>query len=271
MFTLWQERCRQVVALELGNRGWALVRAEDDFLAEVVGELGARYSHTAAVTDPDIARATVRCYTRVLFDACGRDGTAEQRRAFDELWDYMYSHAVYRLHEQTAAQDALQETLGKVFEKRATCKDAGCFLGWCDQILRNVIAGRFRSEYQRVLTARGVEFERREISQAEWDGGNVTGQEDQTGDSVPDTMQDTLKDALGGPMRDALLTALRDCLENERQVTVVLELFINDKNFLEVAELLRTSPLNAQVIKSRALQKLRDCPEMIQLYEDWLA
>ena len=59
-------------------------------------------------------------------------------------------------------------------------------------------------------------------------------------------------------------------LRNERQVAIIVELFLNDSSFVPLAEQLETTPLNIQVMKSRSLQKLRDCPEMQELFEDWL-
>lgn len=271
MIDLWLERCRAVVARELKNRNWTLVSADDAFLMRVVEEIQPGHGELAAVTDATIVWGTVRSYTQVLYDACGHDGTASQRRAFDELWNYLYPHAVYQVHDAAAAEDALQETLLKILQKSTSCTDRASFLGWCDQVLRNVMIGRFRTDYNARVTERGgVAYEPKAISLLELRGEDAEGGPNRAEDFVVDLNQDILADALRGPMRDALLAALRDCLQNERQVAVIVELFLNDSSFVPLAQQLETTPLNIQVMKSRSLQKLRDCPEMQQLFEDWL-
>lgn len=267
----WVEQTREIISRTLTARGWTLVSAGTDFVERVIAELLTRYNALDSIPSEAIARATVRCYTRVLYEACGADGTVSQQRAFQELWDYLYPHAVYRLHDSNAAQDATQQTLVKIFKKRATCLDAGSFLRWCDQILVNAIRERFREQYERRLTERGIEYVEKEIGLDELTEDEMSGEPKQAEEFVRDPKQDTPDSALHAPMRDALTTALRTCLDNERQVTLIVELFLNDKSFVQVAEQLQTTPLNVQVMKSRALKKLRNCSEMQNLFGDWLA
>ncbi|MBI4674683.1 MAG: sigma-70 family RNA polymerase sigma factor [Chloroflexi bacterium] len=265
------ERCRAEVDAELSKRGWMLVAADAEFLQSVVQELRTRYNDFAAVPTDAIARATVRCYARVLYDTCGQNGSERQARAFEELWDYLFPIAVYRLHDGQAAQDATQQTLLKIFEKRATVRDPGNFLRWCDQILLNDIYERFRAQYERRLTERGDDYVAKEIGLAELAEDEMSGESKQAEKILSDAAQDTFAAALQAPMQDALVAALRACLENERHVTLLVELFLNDKSIGEVAAQLQITPLNVQVIKSRVLQKLRACSEMQELFKDWLA
>lgn len=263
----WVLQCREVVTRELQKRGWTLVSTEA-LLPRVLEELRARFGEPAAILPATIQRATVRCYARVLFDSCGQDATQKQHRAFEELWDYLYPRAVYRLHDAHAAQDATQQTLVKIFQKRAMCRDAGNFLRWSEQILVREIIERFREQYERRLTERGIEYVPHEIGFEDL-GENVNGESNQSGEILADPKQDTPAAALTEPMREALVAALRACLQNERQVRVIVELFIHDKSFLEVSEQLQTTPLNVQVIRTRALKILRECAEMQRLIEDW--
>ncbi len=263
----WGLHCRDIVARELQRRGWTLVSPEE-LLPRVIEELRARFSDVGAIPSNAIQRATVRCYARALFDACGKDATQAQQRAFEELWDYLYPRAVYRLHDANAAQDATQQTLVKIFQKRAMCRDTGNFLRWGEQILVREIIERFREQYERRLTERGIEYVPHEIGFEDL-GENVNGESKQSEETLADPKQDTPEAAFTEPMRDALVAALRACLKNERQVHVIVGLFIEDKSFLEVAEQLQTSPLNVQVIRTRALKKLRECTEMQRLIEDW--
>lgn len=72
-------------------------------------------------------------------------------------------------------------------------------------------------------------------------------------------------------MLEIFLETLRRCLKKEIRVRVLVELYFNDKSFVELAQELALSAVNIQVIKSRALQSLRECVEMKQLYATWHA
>lgn len=254
-----------IVADELHTRGWTLAATDSAFLERVRTEL--RASQDSPV---EVRRAAVRCYSVILYEACGRDGTPAQRRAFQELWAYLYPRALFRIHDSTAAQDAAQQTLFKIYSRRTTCREPASFLRWCDQILLREIFDRFREQYEPRLTEQGTDYVPRAVG-LEDPGAEMKGEDNSTADSVPDPNQDTLRTALEGPMRAALLETLRDCLENDRHVRVIVELFILDQSFAEAARHLHTSPLNVQVMKSRALRKLRDCRGMQQLVEDWVS
>ncbi len=263
----WVLQCSEIVARELLARGWMIVTAEE-LTPRVIAELRARFNDSPVVPIAALQRATVRRYSRVLFDACGNDGAPEQRRAFEELWDYLYPRALYRLHDANKAQDATQQTLVKIFRKRTTCREPGSFLRWCEQVLLREIFERFREQYARHLTERGLEYVARETSLEEL-GAKVDVESNQSEEFLADAKQDTSEQAFTEPMRDALVAALRACLQNERQVLLLIELFIHDKSFLEVAEQLQTTPLNVQVMRTRTLKKLRACGEMQRLFQDW--
>lgn len=262
----WQ----RFIAEELEKRGWTLTSAHHAFAESVRQELFSHGLEPETATTEAIRRATVRCYARHLFDTCGEDGTPQQRRAFQELWAYLYPRAMFRLHAKSQAEDATQQTLVKIFQKRTTCHEPGSFLRWCEQILVRLIMDEHREQYEERITEQGIDYVAREIGFQDTEDG-VTEDSRPRQDAVADPAQDTPQPAMTEPMRDALIVALRDCLENERQVTVIGELFINDKTFLEVATQLQTTPLNVQVMRTRALKKLRDCPDMQQLVEDWKA
>lgn len=265
----WLRAWREIVSNVLQKRGWLLL-ATEELLARVVPELESQFADGDSVPVAAVERAAVRCYTRALHDACGDDSSKAQARAYRELWAYLCPRALYRLHDTAAAQDACQQTLVKIHARRATCRDASSFLRWCDQILVNEIKDHFRAQYTNTLTARGVEYVEREIRWTEWTGTDVDGESELSDETISDPAQNTQEAALQGPMRDALVAALRACLDNERHVYLMVELFINNESVLRVAQALQTTPLNVQVIKSRALKKLRECDEMQQLFAAWL-
>jgi len=266
----WKTRCAAEVTRELEKRDWRLVADAADFLARVIEELQTRYANADAVPAAQLARATVRCYTRVLYHACDASNAHVKRRAFEEVWNHLYPRALYRLHDAGAAQDATQQTLETILQKRAQCRDAATFLGWCDQILANQINETFNAQFLKRVTERGAEYIAKEIELAELAGGEANAAT-RTDEFLFDERQNTFVAAAHAPMRAALLATLRECLDNPRHITVLLELFFNDATFLQLAAQLQTSVMNVQVMKSRALQTLRDCLAMRQLYADWFA
>lgn len=257
-----------LVLQELQTRNWTLVTPDDAFFERVRNEIHAAANDPAAAPVQEVRRATVRCCARLLYDACGEDGTSRQRRAFEELWAYPYPRALMRVHNSGAAQDVAQQALVKIFAKRTTCRDAGSFLRWCEQILLREISDRFRELYERRLSAHGEEYIRREIGLEEMSETENSGSAS-ANQALSASAHDTAHAALQDPMRAALLDALRDCLGNERHVLVIVDLFMRDASFVEAADHLGTTPLNIQVIKARALKKLRDCPDMQRIVEDW--
>lgn len=264
----WVKQCWEGVANELHRRGWTLISGEE-MAQRVAQELQSRYAQLEDIPSEEIKRATVRCYCRALYEACGATGTPAQHRAFEELWDYLYPRAIFRLHDASKAQDATQQTLVKIFEKRTTCRNAGSFLRWSELILIREIAEMFRKRSKGRSTEQGIQYEDREIGLEELAGDAMNEETHSSEEFVHDGMQDTLREALTGPMRDALLATLRACLKNERSYAVIVLLFLFDSSFLEVAEQLKLSPQIVQVTKSRALKKLRACGAMEQLFEDW--
>lgn len=116
------------------------------------------------------------------------------RRAFEEWWDYLYPRALYRLHDANKAQDATQQALVKIFRKRTTCREPGNFLRWGEQVLVHEIFERFRKEYERRLTERGIEYAAHEMRLD--DLGTAANEEsNQSEEFLADPKQDTPEQA----------------------------------------------------------------------------
>lgn len=235
---------------------------------QVRRELELHHADVESVSAEQVQRATVRYYARVLFEQTGANGTQEQQQAFREIRAYLLPRALFKLHDRIQADDAAQQALVKIYQYRATCRDAGSFLRWCDQILQRLIMDDRREQGQERRTEQGVEYRARAIGFYA-PGDTVNEDSNPEEDAVADPQQDTPVAAMTEPMRAALIATLQDCLEDDRQAEVIGQLFMYDKTFFQVAELLQTSPVNVQVIRHRALKKLRDCKEMQQLVEDW--
>lgn len=264
------ENWKTIVENELNKHGWELAEPRAEFLERVAQSVSANGDPRTA-SELTLQRATVRCYCETLFEAGGAQRSAAQQRAFKELWDYLLPRALYRLHDGQMARDATQHALIKIWEKLATCSAPAGFLGWCDQILLNVVRDEFRARFEKRVTERGIEYVERNQDTYQMNGELTRDEASPPQPERKEPASDLLSDALRGPMRDALVAALHTCLENERLVQVVLDVFLEDKNYAEIARQMDTSPLNVQVMKSRALKKLRECSVLAQLYEDWSA
>ena len=59
--------------------------------------------------------------------------------------------------------------------------------------------------------------------------------------------------------------AIRDCLRSAAQAETILRLFLDGESVTAVARALRTTPANVWVLKSRALARLRKCPDVARL------
>jgi len=259
----WRERVQNV----LNARDWHPLQARGEFFDAVLNDLNAQ-SVESEISDGVVERAVMRHYCARLWEACGSGDLALQQHALTEVWTYLRSRAFYRVRSDAVADDVTQQALVKVWEKRGTCEDPGAFLGWADRVLLNVVRDRFRSFYKPRETRDGTVYERREL---ELEAVSDEGERDSerlaaAGPNLPDPVETAMQVS----MQNELIAALWDCLRNERHVNVIVERFLRDKSFAEVGAALHATAINVQVMTSRAMAKLRECPEMKRMYAEWL-
>ena len=63
----------------------------------------------------------------------------------------------------------------------------------------------------------------------------------------------------------ALREAIRRCLRSRQQREAIVRLFLEEQSVVQVADALGTTPANVWVLKSRALDRLRRCPDVSRL------
>jgi RNA polymerase sigma factor (sigma-70 family) len=255
----------------LSRRGWMLVTNREQFAQAVCAELEARFGGARnLLTATAIERATIHQYCFILYDACAGANRSIQRGAFEELWNHLYRVGIFKTHDKERAKDSAQQALINIWRHLDQCRDKGSFLNWCNLIVLNIIRGQFRKEMKHTATGAGEKWVREEIPLAEVaDLGEVL-EQGEPGDSDSTGETRAFRIAVRGELHTQLVAAIRACLKSEAQQTVIIESFLNDRGFKEVAEELHTTPGNAQVMKSRALGKLRHCEVFIRLYEEWL-
>lgn len=266
------ESLQSIVTQELAKYDWRLAEPRAEFTAAVENELRARTPDLSTVEPTQIARMVKRCYSRLLHTACAISGTSAYARAYAELQTYLFSNARHLLPEQPeVAQQITQQALVKILEQYAECRDPNTFLGWCKQIVVNLYKEWMRKRSRAIQTPEGKQYIKREISLEEILEEDENAEPHVTAAMLLATKENVMQQALREPMLEKLLQTLRRCLEKERRVRVLVELYLHDKSFAQVARELALSAVNVQVIKSRALQLLRNCLELKQLYADWYA
>ena len=255
----------------LSRRGWTLATDRDPFAQTVCDELVTKFGTARnLVTATAIERATIHQYCFVLYDACANADRRIQRAAFEELWNHLYRVGIFKTHDREKAKDSAQQALINIWRHLDQCRDKGSFLNWSNLVVLNVIREQFRKEMRQTERGAAETWVRPDIPQAEGSDGAEAWDRSAPGGSASAGETEGFDAAVRGELQTQLLAAIRACLESEDQQTVIIQSFINDRGFKDLAQELHTTPGNIQVMKSRALKKLRHCETFIQLYEEWL-
>jgi RNA polymerase sigma factor (sigma-70 family) len=266
-------QCRRGVRRVLAKRGWELVENEAAFIEEVLAEVQFRIQNSRRSLEKIIEDATINRYGYLWHAACGANGTLRQMRAFTELHHYLYPIALYRAkHDQYLAQESTQEALIRVWQHLDQVKDPGSFARWAGTIVSRQVKAKFREQARKVVEKESgeVTWQFKEILVTNvWvhRGGNDAGTAMRRIDSRPELS------ANQGPkmtkeMRARIEAALRRCLRSKQQQAVIIGLFLDQKSLREVAAALGTTPQNVSVLKSRALKRLRECEDFLEVLED---
>lgn len=263
--------CRAAVEGKLADWDWQLVPNLAVFIQGICDELALRFGPSPDPAQPESIRraatlATIRKYGPLLFEACIRSQTDLQNRAFAEISAYLYRLALTKTPNANVAQDCTQQGLETIWRRLNQVRDPGAFLYWCKKILLNHIADYYRETPK--------EQEEGGTNNADTNEENSdSGQPGQAGDANSGVGQavapDPFENVMRAQMREQLITALGACLGNLQHVRVVIRVLLEDLGYGIVAAELGTTPLNVQVMKSRAIAKLRTCDQVLNLYEQW--
>ncbi len=264
------ERCHSITLGLLAKRGWQLVQDEKAFAAAICAEVESRASERAEEQRIAIERATIRHYCGILYTTCNDQGSRRQRRAFEELWQYLYPIALYKTRDANLAQDVAQQSLVKVWRKISQCREPGSFLNWATLILINEIREYYRRKDHREEVHSGSD--RDELVTTESDMKHSDDAEDQSKlDRPAEVFNDPgLKLIVTDETERELLAIIKQCVSNTQQQRILVESFFNDKGYKEIAEELGLTVGNVHVLRHRALNALRKCSAFIRFVEDEL-
>jgi RNA polymerase sigma factor (sigma-70 family) len=215
-----------------------------------------------------LARATVRHYCVILHAANRKPGSFRERRAYTELWNYLYPIALYKTHNTNLAQDVTQQALVKVWTKRAQCREPGSYLSWATLILINEIREHFRVEDRRRIQSKESAEKKPELTESDMERDD-----DGEGQSAMDRAESAprsegLEVLMADETQRELVLIIQACVKNDQQQRVLIQVFLNDKGYKEIAEELGITVNNVYVLRHRGLEALRKCDAFISYVEE---
>ena len=254
-----RELCEQLVPRVLTQRGYGLVENMVEFVAEVLVEVQARLPNNHRPEEKIVEDAVINRYGYIWLSACRSDGTLRQRQAFEELHRYLYPIARHHAGRNTStAEDSAQDALLIVWQQLDRVRDPGAFARFASVIVYHEVIRRLKKEQPSVDP--DSETGQPGITQDEPDR-EPGGQSDPSPESTP---------VMTAALRVKLEAAIRECLPTGAQPAVIIELFFNEKGFKQVADELSLTVENVSVLKSRALKKLKECQNFLDVLEELL-
>jgi RNA polymerase sigma-70 factor (ECF subfamily) len=245
-----EKRQREIILKTLADHGWQLAEDQEQFAVEICAEICQRGIADTTQERTAIQRAVMRHYCVILHAACAESNTSRQRRAFVELWNYLFPIALYKTHDAALAQDLAQQSLEKIWKHWVQCKDPASFLGYVRMVLINEIRDWFRKNNRATLEP---------IDEIVEIGTNPVSV--QSGTEAERAENDDL--------RRQLLDVIEKCLKDPRQRAIIIESFLNECGYKEIAEMLDITVGNVHVLRHRALQTLRKCQVFIESLGDY--
>lgn len=272
---LSRELCQTVAGEVLRQRDWRLAyeglgiseRLADSFVSEVFQEAQRKQREASRSQSLRqlVERAVITCYCRRLYQACRAHRTLRQQQAWQELSAHLLSAARWKMPDDPAqAQECAQQALFSLWRRFSdpqwNLERPGALLRYAETaLLREVWRIWEEKDKKREKSLEGPNQEER--------GDREADERLACGEALPDAERETLR----GEAEQRVAAAIRACLRSERQATVIIEAFLNDRSVLEIAEQLGTSPENVYVLRSRAIQRLRQCLELLETLGDVLS
>jgi len=260
----WAEQCQERTREVLRHKGWKLATDFKAFARQVEARVAERL---AAGAQPDrmdkiVDDAVTYCYCHLLHEACCQsEDTARRDRALTEIWEYLYGYAFhfYARGDEDLAEECAQRALVKVWQQSHTCDQPGYFLKWASVIAYHEWCQIWRKPYRKremPLYSQDEELEEG-LSEAE-----LSSFIESRWQPEPLAMA-----ATNGPAdRARLISAIQQCLKRSAsRQAVIIEHYLNGKDFNTIADLLETSVNNVHLLHHRAIASLRECPEVLEL------
>jgi RNA polymerase sigma factor (sigma-70 family) len=260
--------CRRLAPQVLAKRGWQLIEDEAAFIEEVRVEAQARLAYARRPIDKIVEDATLNRYGHVWHTACRSAGTLYQRRALEELHRYLYSVAWHYTHgDPSVAEDCAQEALIDAWQHLDQVQDPGAFMHWASMIVYHRVVRKVNEGTQVVKNDEESIRQSREVSETDLVSQTDAPGDDELMSAYDQPAPSDPSPAMTAELRAKLEAAINQCLGGQ-QPAVIIGLFLDDKSAKEMADELGTTPANVWVLKSRGLQKLRECQDFLDVIEE---
>jgi DNA-directed RNA polymerase specialized sigma24 family protein len=238
--------CEDAVDTYLRRYGWGLL-ARDELLAAVAAEYRAREPGPAAAR-----AATLLCYSRALHGACsGAEGPERLERGYAELYGFL-GRAAARRYPRVAGE-ATQSAVERVFLAFDSCRQPETFLAFVLQKLRDAARAELRG------AARSAELLPVEMLDGVEAGLGSAGAE------LGDPALAAERAATRASLCDHALAFIARHPRAASQFAAVWLKYIGGLDDRAIARRLGRTPAAVQVLRSRALRRLRAEPAWRQL------
>jgi RNA polymerase sigma factor (sigma-70 family) len=187
-------------------------------------------------------RAVFHVYVRALHAACsGAEGAARQNRGYAELFQYLYDSA--RRRYPTIAEDAAQRAVERTFTDFGRCRAPGAFLAFAAQ--------------QLLLAARALRQQERPYARQIDSYDLIAAQPDQR---QADLAASIITAELGSRFEHLTGEFLAKHPRSARQLDALRLKYIDGLDDAAIGRRLGTTVSNIYVLRSRAIEKLREEP-----------
>lgn len=238
----------------LTNRDWGLIDQADRLAwQELMNDVAASIGQSDDATSVDqerLDRAVIGAYCPILHAACSDEGSLHQRRAFEELWHWVYPRVRQRVDTDQDAEDVAQQVMLKVYQNLHQVTDPRGFLAWVNKITFRTLADHYRRKGRR---DRVEQF----IFDVETDSEKV----DELA-AVSDSLEMELSLA-----EEELVRMIYECMpeRKRRQTEVLVALVFEQLSVPEVADRLQTTPANVYILYHRARRDLpKHCRHLME-------
>lgn len=241
-------RCSDAVDRLIARHGWQLLDRE-----EFVRRADA---HLCAGVAADPRRAAIYTYSHALHAACsGDEGAQRQNLGYTELFHYLYDSARHRYPD--VCDDATQRALETVFTAFTRCRQPGAFLAFALQYLMDA-AKALRRQQEHCLQSLAMP---------------VGAGDDTLEDVLPDRPEadpaaQVVAEEQCQSVADAAAAFLRSHPRARQQVAALWLKHVEGLDEATISRRLGKPVKSMYVLRSRAIEKLRDDPSWCALARD---
>lgn len=238
--------CESAVDTYLQRYGWSLV-ARDALVVAVAAEYRARAPGAASAR-----AATLLCYSRALHSACsGAEGHERQERGYAELYAFL-GRAAARRYARVAGE-ATQRAVERIYLSFGSCRQPETFLAFVLQKLRDAARIELRDAAQLAELLPVDRVDSAEVC-ALWAHAGPT-----------DPAELVEREADWQRLRGQAVAFVARHPRAAQQLAAAWLKYVGGLDDKTIGRRLGRSPAAVQVLRSRALRRLRDEPAWQQL------